>query len=72
MSRATRERLFHYAAGVGDAPLSSDYCNGCERTIRLRKDGTFQRHNVRTMGLLCPGSGLTPAQARERDLWGLR
>lgn len=47
----------------------SAYCNGCERTIRLKKDRTFQRHTVRTLGLLCPGSGLTPTDANSRNLW---
>lgn len=45
------------------------YCNGCERTKRLTKNGRFQRHCVRTLGLLCPGSGLTPAEANKRNLW---
>lgn len=49
--------------------MASDYCNGCERTVRLRKDGTFQGHNVRTLGLRCPASGLTPAEAKRRNLW---
>lgn len=74
MSRADRERLYHFAAGVGDGPVNdpaSDYCNGCERAVRLRKNGTFQAHNVRTMSLRCPGSGLTPQETLERDLWNL-
>lgn len=36
----------------------------------LACDHRAQRHCVRTLGLLCPGSGLTPKQAGERDLWG--
>jgi hypothetical protein len=73
MGSAARERLYRYAVGVGDGPVNpkSDYCNGCERTIRLRKDGTFQAHNVRTLSLRCPGGGLTPQETAERDLWNL-
>lgn len=46
-------------------------CPGCERTIRMTKAGTYQRHKVRSLGLLCPASGMTPAGARDADLWGL-
>lgn len=45
--------------------VKSAFCGGCERTMRLRKDGTFQRHCIRTLGLLCPGSQKLPDQGQQ-------
>lgn len=42
----------------------SAYCNGCERKIRLTVAGRLLRHNVRSLGLLCVGSGKTAEEAK--------
>lgn len=60
MSGLTRDRLYHYAAGVGGkGGAAKAVCPSCGRTVRVRGDGRLFKHlatlaTANTGGVQCP------------------
>lgn len=56
MSSLTRDRLYHYAVGVGGAEAKTHaVCPACHRGVRIRKDGRLFKHLAKpaTGGVQC-------------------